>query len=36
MIEFEFCDNLIDFIEELNELLKEDWRKFKIFIKENK
>jgi len=36
MIEFEFFDNLLDFIEELYELLKEDWRKFKVFYKENK
>ena len=36
MIEFDFFDNLIDFIEELYELLKEDWEKFKLFIKENK
>ena len=36
MIEFEFFDNLIDFIKELYELLKEDWVKFNLFIKENK
>ena len=36
MIEFKFFDNLIDFIKELYELLKEDWVKFNLFIKENK
>jgi len=36
MIEFEFFDNLLDFIKELHELLKEDWNKFKIFVSENK
>jgi len=36
MIEFEFFENLLEFIEEFYELLKEDWRKFKLFIKQNK
>ena len=36
MIEFNLFDNILDFIAELNELLLEDWRKFKFFIKENK
>ena len=36
MIEFEFCNNIVLFINELIELLKEDWKKFKIFFRENK
>ena len=36
MIEFDFFDNISEFIEELKELLEEDWRKCKLFIKENK
>jgi hypothetical protein len=36
MIELSFFNNLIEFIDELTELLKEDWQKFKIFFKENK
>ena len=36
MIEFSFFDNLIEFLDELYELLKEDWLKFKLFVKENK
>ena len=36
MIEFAFFDNLIEFLDELYELLKEDWLKFKLFVKENK
>ena len=36
MIELSFFNNLIEFIDELIELLKEDWQKFKIFFKENK
>ena len=36
MINFNFFNNLIDFIDELFELLKEDWKKFKLFAKENK
>jgi len=36
MIEFDLFDNLIDFIDELYILLKEDWIKFKLFVKENK
>lgn len=36
MINFIFFDNLIDFFDELYELLKEDWKKFKLFMNENK
>jgi len=36
MIKLSFFDNFKDFINELIELLKEDWQKFKIFFKENK
>ena len=36
MINFIFFDNLIDFFNELYELLKEDWKKFKLFMNENK
>ena len=36
MIEFDFFDNISEFLEELKELLEEDWRKCKLFIKENK
>ena len=36
MIEFDFFENILEFIEEFYELLKEDWRKFKLFVKENK
>lgn len=36
MIEFTFFDNLIEFLDDLYELLKEDWIKFKKFVKENK
>lgn len=36
MINFIFFDNLIDFFDELYELLKEDWKKFKLFVNENK
>jgi hypothetical protein len=36
MINFILFDNLLDFINELIELLKEDWKKFKLFVKENK
>jgi hypothetical protein len=36
MLEFNFCNNIVLFIDELIELLKEDWIKFKIFFKENK
>jgi hypothetical protein len=36
MINFNLFDNLLDFIYELIELLKEDWNKFKLFVKENK
>jgi hypothetical protein len=36
MIDFVFFDNLLEFIDELYELLKEDWKKFKLFVKENK
>jgi uncharacterized membrane protein len=36
MIKFIFFDNLLDFIYELIELLKEDWKKFKLFVKEHK
>ena len=36
MIEFDLFENLIDFIDELYLLLKEDWIKFKLFVKENK
>jgi hypothetical protein len=36
MFEINFCNNFLDFIEELKELLLEDWRKFKIFFKQNK
>jgi len=36
MIKFSFFDNIIDFINELIGLLKEDWIKFKLFFKENK
>ena len=36
MIEFDLFDNLIDFIDELYILIKQDWVKFKLFVKENK
>ena len=36
MIKFTFFDNLIEFLDELYELLKEDWIKFKLFMNENK
>ena len=36
MINFSFFDNIIDFLNELIELLKEDWKKFKLFARENK
>lgn len=36
MIEFQLFDNLLHFVEEFYELLKSDWKKFKLFIKENK
>jgi len=36
MNEITFCDNIIDFLNELYNLLKEDWIKFKKFVKENK
>jgi len=36
MIEFTFFDNLIEFLDDLYELLKEDWIKFKLFMNENK
>jgi len=36
MFEFDLFENLIDFIDELYLLLKEDWIKFKLFVKENK
>ena len=36
MIEFNLFDNLIEFTNELLELLKHDWNNFKLFIKENK
>ena len=36
MINFNFFENLIDFFDELFELLKQDWKKFKLFVKENK
>jgi len=36
MIDFDFFDNIIEFFEELFILLKEDWIKFKLFVKENK
>ena len=36
MLEFNFCNNIVLFIDELIELLKEDWIKFKLFFKENK
>ena len=36
MVELSFFNNIKDFIDELYELLKEDWKKFKTFVKENK
>ena len=36
MIDFAFYDNLIEFFDELWVLLNEDWKKFKIFVSENK
>jgi len=36
MVNFIFFDNLIEFLNDLYELLKEDWKKFKLFINENK
>jgi len=36
MFELNICDELTDFINELIRLLKEDWKKFKLFIKQNK